>query len=316
MIIAIDHGNFAIKTIHDTFTSGINVHTLKPPLTTDTIEYGKSIWTLSGERISYMRDKTKDERFFVLSLFAIARELIKSDKYQPNIPIDLSVGLPPEHYSVLKDKIIKYFRRPENIEFVYNNKPFNIIMQNVLVYPQGYAAIVPRAHTLFDIPMMYIIDIGGYTTDVLLLRHGTPDLKVCRSLEMGTITLNNDVISKVSALHDILVEDSHISSVLQGHKTVLPPAVKDTIDAATKSHTDNILNKLRELQVDLRSSPAIFIGGGACMFKPFIEKSDMVVKADYILDTKANAIGYHMLASAQLKPLPEQNSNGGANIEG
>ena len=28
-------------------------------------------------------------------------------------------------------------------------------------------------------------------------------------------------------------------------------------------YTDVILNKLRELQVDLRSTPAIFIGGGA-----------------------------------------------------
>jgi len=316
MIISIDHGNYAIKTVHDNFTSGINEHTLKPPLTTDTIEYGESIWTLSGQRIFYMRDKTKDERFFVLSLFAIARELTKSGNYQPNIPVDLSTGLPPEHYSVLKEKFIQYFKRPGKIEFNYNGKPISIIIRNVFVYPQGYAAVVPRAHNLLKTPMVYIIDIGGYTTDVLLLRYGTPDLQVCRSLEMGTITLNNAVIGKVSALHDISVEDSHISAVLQEHETVLHPDVKKTIDNTAKTHTEDILNKLRELHVDLRSSPAIFIGGGACLFKPYIEKSNMVVKSDFILDTKANAIGYYMLASAQMKKLSPQNADGGTAVEG
>jgi plasmid segregation protein ParM len=62
-----------------------------------------------------------------------------------------------------------------------------------------------------------------------------------------------------------------------------------------------ILDKLRELQVDLRSTPAIFIGGGAALFRPFIETSPMVVKSDFISDQRANAIGYGMLAAGQLK---------------
>lgn len=33
-------------------------------------------------------------------------------------------------------------------------------------------------------------DIGGYTTDVLLLKNGKTDLQFCRSLETGIITMN------------------------------------------------------------------------------------------------------------------------------
>lgn len=39
---------------------------------------------------------------------------------------------------------------------------------------------------------VFIIDIGGYTTDVLLLRNGKTDMQFCRSLETGIITMNNE----------------------------------------------------------------------------------------------------------------------------
>ena len=75
MLFAIDHGNSAIKTPSFVFTSGLTDYPVKPPVETDVLEFGGTFWTLSGERIPYMRDKTKDERFFILSLFAIAKEL-------------------------------------------------------------------------------------------------------------------------------------------------------------------------------------------------------------------------------------------------
>jgi len=49
--------------------------------------------------------------------------------------------------------------------------------------------------------------------------------------------------------------------------------VKKTIREAAVRHADTILNKLRELQVDLRSNPVIFIGGGAVLFKDCLEGS-------------------------------------------
>jgi plasmid segregation protein ParM len=68
---------------------------------------------------------------------------------------------------------------------------------------------------------VFVIDIGGYTTDVLLLRNSRPDLQFCRSLEIGVITMNNDIIGKVGALHDMRIEDDHISAVIQNRQTIL-----------------------------------------------------------------------------------------------
>ena len=111
MLISIDHGNYAIKTINHTFVSGLVEHTVKPPMSEAIMEYDGSYWTLSGKRLNYMKDKTQDERFFILSLFAIAKELESSERYSPVENIDLAVGLPPEHYGVLKEKFANYFKK-------------------------------------------------------------------------------------------------------------------------------------------------------------------------------------------------------------
>ena len=286
MIIAIDHGNYAIKTINHSFVAGLSEHTVKPPMTDEIMEYNGRFWTLTGNRLSYMRELESAGR---LSAFET---------------IDLAVGLPPEHYGILKNRFAQYFKRTGTINFVYKDSPVSIIIRNVCVYPQAYAAVVPHAGKLLSTLLMFIVDIGGYTTDVLLLRKGKPDLQFCRSLELGVITMNNDIIRKVGALHDMKIEDEHISAVLRGEETFLPEDVIETIKKATETHTRDILYKLRELQVDLRANPAMFVGGGSILFEEYIKASNLVSKAEFIEDPKANAIGYQMLASKQLGHRP------------
>jgi plasmid segregation protein ParM len=307
MLIAIDHGNYAVKTTADSFIAGLSEHSVSPPLASDVIELNGRYWTLTGSRIPYMRDKTRDDRYFILTLFAVARELQTRGNLPPFADVDLAAGLPPEHFSVLKDKFALYFKR-EAVKFVYNGVPICLSIRRVFVYPQAYAAVVPQSRSLLDTHRVFVIEIGGYTTDVLLLRNGKPDLQYCRSLETGVITMNNSIISKVGALHDMKIEDDHVTAVIQGAETILPPEVTGTILESTKSHADMILDKLRELGVDLRANPAIFIGGGAILFKPYIETSPMVAKSDFLPNPKANAIGYEMLATAGLRQL---SANGG-----
>ncbi len=304
MLFAIDHGNSAIKTPDFVFTSGLTDYPVKPPVETDVLEFGGAFWTLSGERIPYMRDKTKDERFFILSLFAIAKELRQREALQPMVEAELAIGLPPEHYE-LRNRFAEYFKRG-TVQFKFNDTPISLMIRQVLVYPQAYAAVVPQAQIIQQNPRTFVVDIGGFTTDVLLLRGVQPDMQFCRSLEMGAIPMANGIIGRVSALHDIKIDDDHIADVIQGRPTILPDDVQETIRATVKSYAAGILDKLRELQVDLRATPAIFTGGGAALFRTFIETSSQVAKAEFVADPKANAVGFGMLATAQLRQMQAQ----------
>ena len=247
MFIAIDHGNYAVKTPHDSFVAGLAQHSTRPPMAEEVLEYGGSFWTLSGQRLPYRRDKTGDESYFILTLFAIAKGLARSGNYQSAVRAELAVGLPPEHYGLLKDKFADYFRRPESIHFSYNEKAYTIMIRDVFVYPQAYAAIAPQKASLNHHLRVFLIDIGGYTTDVLLLRNGKPDMQFCRSLETGVITMNNDIIRRVGALHDMQIEDEHITAVLTGKETILPEDVKETIRCSAQQHAkDKLRTKKQE----------------------------------------------------------------------
>ena len=300
MLIAIDHGNHACKTVHHNFVSGLAQHSVRPPMADEVLEYNGEYWTLSGQRLPYRRDKTRDESFFILTLFAIAKELAFAGPLPSAEKVDLAVGLPPEHYGLLKDKFRDYFKRNQSVQFVYNDKPITIMIRDVFVYPQAFAAIAPQKSQLKHHLRLFLVDIGGYTTDVLLLRQGKPDMQFCRSLETGVITMNNDIIRRVGALHDMQIEDEHISAVLAGKETILPEEVKDTIRKSAEQHAINILNQLRELKVDLRSNPAVFIGGGSALFRDYLEKSPLVASATFVESVNANAIGYQAMAEGQL----------------
>lgn len=91
-----------------------------------------------------------------------------------------------------------------------------------------------------------------------------------------------------------------ISAVLSGKETILPEDVKKTIRESAGHHAKDILDKLRELQVDLRSNPAVFIGGGSVLYRDYLEKSPMVASATFVDDPNANALGYQALAEAQM----------------
>ena len=114
-----------------------------------------------------MRDKTQDDRYFVLTLLAVAKELEDTGRYSPVEQIQLAVGLPPEHYGVLKDKFARYFKRDGIIKFVYKDKPYSIMIDKVMVFPQAYAAVVPKSSMVVNMLRVFVVDIGG---ESLLLR--------------------------------------------------------------------------------------------------------------------------------------------------
>ena len=74
------------------------------------MKYQGKYYTLSEKRIPYHRDKTEDDRFWILTLFAIAYEIQAAKAYTPNIMrIQLAVGLPPAHYGTQHKAFSAYF---------------------------------------------------------------------------------------------------------------------------------------------------------------------------------------------------------------
>ena len=292
LYIGVDHGNRQVKTVHNTFISGIIKSSTVPPGMKDVLEYNDMYYSLSSKRLPYKIDKTVDEDFFILTLIAIAEEIFSRKLPGSTFDAALGVGLPPQHYSRQKDRFGKYFTDKGRIEYRYKGRQFRVCITNAKVYPQAYAAILPRYAEICAIPKLFIIDIGGYTTDVLLLRYGRPDMQVCYSLELGTIKLYNDIINKITSDTDILLDETHIDDILIHNASDYPAQIISTICSCAEEYAASIVNQLRELECDLRIDRSRFCGGGSIMLKPYLIKTGRVPRAEFSTELNENAAGF------------------------
>lgn len=303
MIISVDHGNKSIKTPHAIFTSGLVMSDGLQGFKTDYIGWNGKYYSLTERRISYLRDKTEDDRFFILTLFAIAKELEYRDVSETLDPIDITllVGLPPAHYEQLHSRFEQYFlRRREAIDFEYNGKYYSIRINKVLSYPQAFAAAVTQYSTLKVHSVAYIIDIGGFTIDVLKLRFGRPDLEVVESFEKGVITLYNSIASKCNSQYARILEECEIDEVIRNQPTVLPGEVQQLIRIMTSDFLAEFYNFLRERGIDVSTSKCVFAGGGSLLLRGMIERGNKVAFPIFIEDIHANAIGYEVLYQSEV----------------
>lgn len=299
MLIAIDHGNKNIKTTHHVFTSGLTESDTQPPFGNNVLQLGGKYYVLSEQRIPYLRDKTVDDRFFILTLFAIALEMEAADIAPSDdvMDIQLAIGLPPLHYGSQYKRFEEYFQKQDIVDFCFQDKSYSIWIDKVCCYPQAYAAAIAYQQIREQKKGM-VLDLGGFTLDYLLIRSGRPDFAVCDSMECGVITLYNDIIRKVNSEWDLLLDEADIDAVLRGEDTSLPAQVAKVIYEKAQAFVDGLVGKLRERMIDLRIGPNIFVGGGALLLRRYIENSDKIGNSAFITDIGANVRGYTLLYTA------------------
>lgn len=295
MLIALDHGNRQIKSKSRIFTSGLYESDTRPPFGEEILRYKGRYYTLSDKRIPYMRDKSSDERFFILSLFAIAGEI--ASVYTPNtvLPVSLAVGLPPSHYGALYKRFESYFKDRGVISFEYNAKTYSIRIDNVLCFPQAIAAALTVFSQIKGQPKVTVIDIGGYTADYVQMKNGKADFAVCDSLEHGVIKLYNDIIKKVNADLDMLLEETDIDAVLQGRGQTFSAQVQTIVHSMAGAFVENLAGMLRERGIDLRIGQTVFVGGGSILLRGYIGACKKIGGHLFVEDIAANVKGYELM---------------------
>lgn len=258
--------------------------------------YCDTYYTLSNERIPFHKDKTEDDRFFVLTLIAIAEEITArgiGEKEQQHI--QLAVGLPPAHFGSQAEKFTAYFQGRGLVEFMYGDKHYTISIEDVACYPQAYAAAATMLHALLDDPKAVVLDIGGFTADYLLLKNGKADLASCDSLENGVILLYNKIRSRGNAELDLLLDEGDVDAILMGRRTQYPAEAVQLVERLAQEFVNDLFSTLRERMLDLRYCKVVFVGGGAILLRRQIEDSGKVGTPLFVTNINANAAGFEYL---------------------
>lgn len=117
VVIAIDHGWSNMKTVHETFTSGIREITTEPALFENVLEKDGKYYKVGSERLKVKDSKVEDENYYLLSLAATAKELDRLGKRTANVY--WAVGLPLTRFGKEKEAFIKYLDQNREVTFKY-----------------------------------------------------------------------------------------------------------------------------------------------------------------------------------------------------
>lgn len=312
MEISIDTGNKQIKTKHFTFISGLSQYDTVPTTVSldDYMKINGKYYVLTNQREEYIRDKSESERYLLLSLLGIAKELdLKEQEQEIKYSKDkvycvtLLCGLPPAHMedSVLKRNFKSYFKMADPVKVTFKGKVWNIKINKVHIYAQCYAAIMTVFTKIKDYPRVLGIDIGGFTADYMTLKRGRIDIDSTDSLENGVILLYRNAKKECAKKHDAIIEESDVDEILHGNVGMYDREIVDTVREVAKKYVEKFLATFRELQIDLKNTYVVFMGGGSALLKDFISESPLLKNFMFLENLNANVAGYEFLYNVQKK---------------
>lgn len=300
IIIGIDHGYYAMKTSHVCFPTGLVGYDNEPYTMQNVLQYQGKYFVCGTGRQSLIKNKTINDNYYLLTMAAIAREL-KYRKASVKERIVLAGGLPLAGFGREKRKFREYlFRNDQPIRFRYENISYEILIEDVRLFPQGYSALALHPDYLSNEPSVLLIDIGGWTVELMRLDNTVPNATTCRSLELGVIRCIDEIMEQVRRNTGLSVTDIQIERVLNGQPCSMNLAAKEIILQHGRSYAERILSAVTEAGFDMRAVPSVIMGGGASILKRHVRPQDGLCQQIYLEDVHANAAGYERLAGQML----------------
>ena len=292
--IPVDHGFSHIKTADDIFPTAISEVDI--PITTENIlQIGDKYYRAGGKRIDVLEDKTSTDSFKLLTYVAVAKHL--EHRGMKKATVLLGVGLPIGRLAKEKDAFRRYLSEPKEVRFHFSGKAYIITISDVIVFPQCYGAVAHR------IPQMkseeVIVDIGSWTIDTLRIVNHHPDEAGCGSDPNGIIPCMKRIDEECMRMYNTKIGEHIIEDVMTTGHADIDDCYKEVIESELKKYAISVYRSLREMGINVKTTPITFVGGGAALMKRFM--GDTGKNIHFIEDVRANAIGYEILLKGYLK---------------
>lgn len=299
LCIGVDHGYAAIKTVHLAFPAGLAAYEHEPYTRRDVLEYGGKFYVVGSGRQPLQKDKTRTEDYYLLTLAAIAKELDYRGA-ERTTEVLLAAGLPLTSFGRDKKKFREYLLRDgKPVSFLYEGRDYAVTISDVMLFPQGYAAVLTQTE-LLDEPSVIVADIGGWTVDLMRLDNRIPNAATCRSLELGMIRCLDEISEQVRQIFGVSMTDAQIESVLRGGAIGADDRVRAVIHAQAGQYVRDLLSTIMESGLDVRAMPTIFLGGGAALLKRHVSATEGLCRPLLLDDVSLNAKGYERLTARML----------------
>ena len=195
IIIGIDHGYYAIKTAHCSFPAGLTSYGEHEPYTRQgLLEFDGCFFVCGSGRQPIQRDKTINDNYYLLTLAAIAKE-IRQRGLPPECSVRIAAGLPLTSFGRDKPKFRDYLLRSNQpVNYKFEGVEYSITIEEVAIFPQGYAALMTETGLLQDEPSMLLMDLGGWTVDLMV----STIITQSGSSGMSSVSLPQELIDAIN----------------------------------------------------------------------------------------------------------------------
>ena len=241
IIIGIDHGYYAIKTAHCSFPAGLTSYGEHEPYTRQgLLEFGGCFFVCGSGRQPIQRDKTVNDNYYLLTLAAIAKE-IRQRGLPPECSVRIAAGLPLTSFGRDKPKFREYLLRSNQpLNYKFEGVEYSITIEEVAIFPQGYAALMTETGLLQDEPSMLLMDLGGWTVDLMRIDNAIPAADTAHSLELGMIRCVDDVREQVRRETGLSLTDAQIENMLAGQPCTVSDTVRDIVNKQGRKYTEHL----------------------------------------------------------------------------
>lgn len=257
-IIGVDHGYGNMKTANHCFKTGILAYDTEPLFTADMLVYEGKYYLIGEGHKEFISEKIKDEDYYLLTLVAIAKEL--KDAGLTEAKVVIAAGLPLTWTSGQKKVFAEYLGKNKEVSFTYKKIDYHITIEDVRIYPQGYAAIAEVASAMKGVNV--IADIGNGTMNVLYMVNGRPQSGKMYTEKFGTYQCTLAIREIFMQKTNRELNDAIIDEVLCTGTAEIGPADLKIIRTAATEYVNDIFRRLREHGYDEGTMKLYITGGG------------------------------------------------------
>lgn len=209
--------------------------------------------------------------------------------------IRVVLGLPINQYRSNKNKMLEIIEENKILNFKLNGLDRCICIEEASIFPEGvatyYSLDIEKRKSLVDQDLI-ILDIGGRTTDIALLKSGKKrSVAKSTSLDVGMINIYSDMINEINSLYTLGLNIEDAEGILKNGLEV-DGEKQDTsfIKNIVKNNIEKVFKELN-ISYPVRTSPLIVTGGGGKSFFKSLKKR--YPTAQLVEDNLfSNAIGY------------------------
>lgn len=252
------------------------------------LEYDNELYII-GEG-SYDTKLNKLSKNNLLPMLCLGLALSSKDEF-----VKIVSGLPINQYKNKKDELVSLLQENRILEFKLNGDSKKYYVSDVAVFPEGVATYYSISYEERKALMnkdLIILDIGGRTTDIALLKAGRKrSVSKSTSLDVGMLNVYTDLINEINTKFTLGLNIEDAQNIISNGLEI--DGEKQNISFIKDIVLNNISKIFKEINISYpaRTSPLLVTGGGGAMFYKSIKKRYPTARLveNNIL---SNAIGY------------------------